>query len=112
MPRIARITELNYPHHIVQRGNNKEIVFRDDQDRGFYLKLVRRYTAECGCKTNAYCLMNNHIHMVLVPLCDDAISRTMQKLSLRYTQYANRKYERTGRLWECRFYSSLIERDS
>src|SRR3989338_862011 len=112
MPRIARIAEANYPHHIVQRGNNKGVIFFDDSDRRFYLKLLRKYSMECNCMVNAYCIMNNHVHLLLTPLQQAALSKMMQKLSLRYTQYINKKYERTGRLWECRFYSSLIEKDA
>ena len=64
------------------------------------------------CRINAYCLMDNHVHLLLVPLIESGLSRMMQKLSLRYTQYVNKKYTRTGRLWECRFYSSIVEKDS
>ena len=111
MPRIARITEIDFPHHIVQRGNNRQRIFFDDNDKKKYLDLLRRYSEECSCKINAYCLMPNHIHMILIPLLINALSKMMQKLSLGYTQYINKKYKRTGRLWECRFYSSLIEKE-
>ena len=112
MPRIARIVGEGYPHHIVQRGNNRQRVFHDDGDRQFYLTLLQKYSKECSCKINAFCLMENHVHLLAVPCNKDSLAKTMQKLSLRFTQYVNKKYNRTGRLWECRFYSCLVDKDA
>jgi len=112
MSRIARIVVPDYPHHIIQRGNNKQNVFFAKGDREFYLSLLDRYSSECGCRVHAYCLMKNHIHLLLVPEHDNSLAKTMQKLSLRYTQHVNKKYARSGRLWECRFYSSVIDSDA
>lgn len=112
MPRIARIVNEGYPHHIIQRGNNRQKVFFDNQDRKTYLQLLKKYSSECGCKIHAYCLMDNHIHFLSVPKEKKSLARTMQKLSLRYTQYFNKKRGRTGRLWECRFYSSIVDKDN
>lgn len=111
MPRIARIVAEGYPHHIIQRGNNRQTVFFDNADRRFYLELLKRYSKECGSKVHAYCLMDNHVHILFTPQCADSLAKTMQKLSLRFTQHINKKYERTGRLWECRFHSSLVDRE-
>lgn len=112
MPRRARIVAAGYPHHIVQRGNNKAKIFFDNHDRITYLSLLKKYISECGLKLHAYCLMDNHVHLLVVPLYDYSIARAMQKLSLTFTQYFNKKYKRTGRLWECRFHSSLIDRET
>ncbi|MFH1246143.1 MAG: transposase [Candidatus Omnitrophota bacterium] len=112
MPRIARIVAEGYPHHIIQRGNNRQAVFFDDEDKRFYLKLVKKYSRDCGSKVHAYCLMDNHVHMLFTPQRDNSLAKTMQKLSLRFTQHINRKYKRTGRLWECRFHSSLVDKES
>ncbi|MDP2928476.1 MAG: transposase [Candidatus Omnitrophota bacterium] len=111
MPRVARIVAIGYPHHIIQRGNNRQPVFFDNEDRRFYLELLKKYSMECGNKMHAYCLMDNHVHMLATPQQDNSLARTMQKLSLRFTQYINKKYKRTGRLWECRFYSSVVDRE-
>jgi putative transposase len=111
MPRIARIIYVGYPHHIVQRGNNKQTVFFVDADREEYLKFLNKYANECGCILNSYCLMKNHIHLLLNPKQQNSLSKTMQKLSLKYTQYINKKYKRTGRLWECRFHSCVVEKE-
>lgn len=111
MPRIARIVVEGYPHHIIQRGNNRQTVFFDNEDRHLYLGLLKKYSRECGSKVHAYCLMDNHVHMLITPECSDSLARTMQKLSLRFTQHVNKKHKRTGRLWECRFHSSVVDRE-
>ena len=111
MPRIARIVGIDYPHHIIQRGNNRSAVFFNNKDKEKYLELLRKYSSECACKINAYCLMKNHIHILAIPIHEYSLAKTFQKLSLRYTQYINKKYNRTGRLWECRFYSALVDKE-
>jgi len=88
------------------------MIFFSDEDRQIYLELLKRYSSECGCKIHAYCLMSNHVHMLAVPQYDDSLAKMMQKLSLRFTQHINKKYKRTGRLWECRFHSSLVDREA
>jgi len=112
MPRIARIVGIGYPHHIIQRGNNRQNIFFDQEDRRLYLKWLEKYSLECGCTVHAYCLMSNHVHLLVVPQYNYSLAKTMQKLSLRFTQYINKKYKRTGRLWECRFYSALVDKES
>lgn len=112
MPRIARVVVADYPHHIIQRGNNRQLVFFNDSDRQLYLKLLKKYSLECGCRIKAYCLMDNHVHLLAIPLKSDSLAKIMQKLSLTFTQYINKKYKRTGRLWECRFHSCLVDRDA
>jgi len=112
MPRIARIIGTDYPHHIVQRGNNRQTIFFDDADRELYLRLLIKYTKECLCRISSYCMMKNHTHLLLIPEKTQSLARMMQKLSLTFTQHINKKYDRTGRLWECRFYSSIIDKES
>ncbi|MFH1519641.1 MAG: transposase [Candidatus Omnitrophota bacterium] len=112
MSRIARIVYPAYPHHIVQRGNNKQPIFGDDQDKHFYFGLLKKYARQGGCKVHAYCLMTNHTHLLLVPNEKNSLAITMQKLSMSYTQHINRKYDRSGRLWEGRFFSALIDKES
>ncbi|MBU1852945.1 MAG: transposase [Candidatus Omnitrophica bacterium] len=111
MSRIARLVAVNYPHHVVQRGNNKQAVFFDDDDRVVYLELLRKYSSRCNCEVCVYCLMKNHIHSIITPFLDNSLSKMMQKISLIFTQYSNKKYKKTGRLWECRYYSSIIEKE-
>ncbi len=112
MSRIARIVGAGYPHHIIQRGNNKQRLFFDDSDRELYLKLLKKYSSESGCKIYAYSLMDNHVHILCIPLYEHSLAKTMQKLSLSFTQHINRKYNRTGRLWECRFHSAMVDKEA
>ncbi len=111
MPRIARIVGASCPHHIVQRGNNKEKLFSDKEDYAKYLSLLERYSTEKEALILAYCLMSNHVHLLLRPLETKALSKMMQGITLCYTQYFNTKYGRTGRLWECRYHSTIIDED-
>jgi len=114
MPRIARVTLPGYPHHITQRGNNREDVFFDDEDRVFYRSTLKRYCECDSCRVDivSYCLMNNHVHLLAVPLEDDALARCVGRTNLLYTQYVNRKYQRSGRLWQNRFYSTIVDTDA
>ncbi len=112
MSRIARVCAVGYPHHITQRGNNREKVFFDDDDRHFYLKILRKYSAKYGLEIWAYCLMPNHVHILAVPKEEASLARGMGGVNLVYTQYINRKYDRAGRLWQNRFYSTPIDEDA
>jgi len=111
MPRIAGVCAAGYPHHITQRGNNKEKVFFDDEDRRLYLDILQRYKNKYGIKILAYCLMGNHVHLLVVPGQERALARAMGGTNLVYTQYVNRKYNRSGRLWQSRFFSSVVEEE-
>jgi REP element-mobilizing transposase RayT len=75
MPRIARIYALNYPHHITQRGNNRETVFFDDEDKKFYLKILNKYSYQWNFDIWAYCLMPNHVHILVVPKREDSLAK-------------------------------------
>ncbi len=111
MPRIARIVGVGLPHHIVQRGNNKERVFQDKEDFETYLSLLRKYSEEKEIALGAYCLMSNHVHLLVRPLEDRALPKMMQGVALCYTQYFNKKNRRTGRLWECRYSSTVVDEE-
>ena len=112
MPRIARIVGAGYPHHIVQRGNNRENVFLDRTDYEKYLSLLAKYSKEREAGILAYCLMPNHVHLLVTPSHEETLAKMMQGVTLCYTQHFNRRKGRTGRLWECRYHSTAIDRDS
>ena len=111
MPRIARLCAEDYPHHITQRGNNKEHVFFDDEDRRFYIDVLNRYKNKYGLKIWAYCLMGNHVHILAVPKNETSLAKGIGGTNLLYTQCINRKYNRSGRLWQNRFFSTIIEKE-
>ncbi|MFQ5900500.1 MAG: transposase [Thermodesulfobacteriota bacterium] len=79
MPRIARLCAINHPHHITQRGNNRETVFFEDEDKEFYLKTLSRYSKQCGLDIWSYCLMTNHVHILLVPRKEGSLDRGIRK---------------------------------
>jgi putative transposase len=109
MPRIARIIAAGYPHHITQRGNNRATVFFDDEDRQTYLNLLLKYSQKYGVAIWAYCLMSNHVHLLAVPETDTGLARGIGLTNMLYTQYLNRKRNQSGRIWQNRFFSCLVE---
>lgn len=109
MPRRARIYIPGLPYHIVQRGNNRQACFRNPDDFRLYLDLWQRIARRYGTAVHAYCLMTNHVHFLATPESGDSISRTMKDVGSRYAQYVNRRYERTGTLWEGRHRSSVVQ---
>ena len=112
MPRIARIVGAGYPHHIIQRGNNRERVFMNFRDYEKYLSSLSKYSEEKKAAVLAYCLMPNHVHLLVRPSEEEALPKMMQGITLCYSKYFNGENGRTGRLWECRYYSTLIDGDS
>ena len=112
MPRIGRVVLQNYPHHIVQRGHNRQVVFPTEEDFRYYLDTLKTWTSEYGIKVYGYCLMTNHVHLVLEPPDEIAVlGRLMKRLAGRQTRYVNRLEGRRGTLWESRYKSSPIQTD-
>jgi putative transposase len=111
MGRIARVVAVGLPHHITQRGNNRSEVFFSPTDRIDYLQTLARTCLEFKLSIWAYCLMGNHVHIVAVPSEDYSLAQGIGRANLIYTQHVNRKYDRSGRLWQNRFFSSPVGDD-
>jgi putative transposase len=109
MPRHARFMLAGIPVHLVQRGNNRAACFASEGDYGYYLHLLGKLAPRAGCAIHAYCLMTNHVHLLLTPRASDSCAQLMKNLGQRYVQYFNRTYRRTGTLWEGRFRSCLVQ---
>jgi putative transposase len=110
---MARIVVPNHPHHIVQRGHNKQIVFAATQDYEHYLANLRELKTALSVKVYAFCLMTNHVHLLLDPGDDPtSLAKLMKALAARTTHYRNRLEGRSGTLWESRYKSSLVQTDS
>src|SRR6185295_12966000 len=109
MPRRARIMLPGFADHAIQRANNRAACFATDEDRAFYLFHLRRMLRRTGCKLHAYCLMGNHVHLLLTPDQGSACSELMKGVGQLYSQYVNRLYKKSGHLWEGRFKSCLVQ---
>lgn len=109
MPRRARLRVAGVPHHVIQRGNNRSPCFFAEEDYRFYLRCLHEGADRYECAIHAYVLMTNHVHLLVSPAGEEALSLLMRYLGSRYVQYVNCVYQRTGTLWEGRFKSSLID---
>lgn len=111
MPRRARMYLPGLPYHVVQRGNNREVCFIEPENYQYYLVLWQELAIKYELAVHAYCLMTNHVHFLVTPQRVDSASNTMKVVGSRYAQYINKKYRRTGTLWEGRHRSSLVQSD-
>jgi putative transposase len=109
MSRLPRVVVPGYPHHIVQRGNRRQTVFFQDQDRRFYLHLLRKYGSDAGITFWAYCLMGNHVHLIAVPRNVDSFSKGLGKAHWKYTMSVNLREDWRGFLWQGRFFSCPLD---
>lgn len=109
MARLPRLSVPAYPHHVIQRGNNRQPIFQTDADRRRMLELLDEYARQFEVAVHAYVLMDNHFHLLLTPRTGDGLSRMMQAVGRRYVRYFNDSHGRTGTLWEGRYKSTLIE---
>ena len=109
MPRRARLAIANVAWHIIQRGNNRSTCFFTDEDYLFYLYQLEKQSVKFGCAIHAYCLMTNHVHLLLTPAEASGPSLMMKHLGQCFVQRINRTYQRSGTLWEGRFKSCLAQ---
>ena len=112
MARQPRVIIPDQPVHIMHRGNNRQDIFLNDDDRQRFLQYVGTSLNATGCKLHAYVLMTNHFHFLLTPPNAEALSCFMQALGRHYVRYFNGEYKRSGTLWEGRYKSSLIDSDA
>ncbi|OIO47204.1 MAG: hypothetical protein AUJ31_00235 [Parcubacteria group bacterium CG1_02_39_15] len=112
MARPLRITTANIPLHVLDRGNNRQIIFRDEEDFIYFLKLLIKYKKEFKFKLYHICLMPNHIHLMIEPIIDGSLPRIMMRLTLAYSSYFNRRYRGVGHVWQGRYKNSIIDKDN
>ena len=111
MPRVARIVIPGCPHHVTQRGNNRQDVFLVDDDRRAYLEILREQSERFGLSVSGYCMMTNHVHLIATPAGPESLARAVGRTHWLYTQYVNRLHGRSGHLWQNRFYSCALDED-
>ncbi|MFC1621152.1 transposase [Candidatus Omnitrophota bacterium] len=112
MPRIKRLVSDGSVLHIVQRGNNKQAVFRDEEDFKKFLSIIRKYIAKFKVEIYHYCLMRNHIHILMKIFEKKTLAKIMQGMLQSYHFYYKRKYGYIGYLYQGRYRSELITDDS
>ncbi len=110
MPRNPRVKSETGIYHIILRGINRQSVFGDDEDRKRLLSTLKRYQAICGYLIYAYCLMSNHVHL-LIKIGEEPLEQVMRRISGSYVYWYNQKYDRIGNLFQDRFKSEPVESD-
>ena len=109
MPRSSRIVIEGCAHHVTQRGNNREDVFFVDDDRRVFLTLLADASERYNLVVDGYCLMTNHVHLVVTPKHQDSLANTLKRTNQLYAQYINRLHGRSGHLWQDRFFSCPLD---
>ena len=109
MARLPRFVIPGQPQHVIQRGNNRQDIFKVDNDYLFYLEKLQAAAEKHQCDIHAYVLMTNHVHLLLTPHTEEGIGKMMQMVGRYYVQFYNHSYNRTGTLWEGRYKATLID---
>lgn len=109
MARLPRFDVPGYTQHVIQRGNNRSIIFVGEADYEFYLKKLGEACQEYQCDLHAYVLMTNHVHLLMTPYLKSSIGKVMQMLGRYYVQYFNYRHNRTGTLWEGRYKATVLD---
>ena len=109
MPRNARVVIPDCPHHVTQRGNNRQDVFFTDEDREVYLAMPAEQCERFGLSVEGYCLMTNHVHLVATPRRADSLAKAVGRTNLYYTRHVNALHGRSGHLWQDRFFSCPLD---
>ncbi|MDD5691701.1 MAG: transposase [Candidatus Omnitrophica bacterium] len=111
MARAARLTLENACYHIMTRGNQKQTTFIENEDFVKYFKLIKHYKRKYGFKLYGYCLMPNHVHLIVTLGRPVKLGKIMQGLNQTYTMWFNKKYNKVGHLWQGRYKSMLIQKN-
>ena len=111
MTRGPRLVMPNACYHIIQRGNQKQKVFVENTDYSKYLEILHHYKRKYCFKLYAYCLMPNHIHLIIEVKKVSDLGKLMQGIDLTYAIWFNKKYNKVGHLWQGRFKNMIIQKD-
>ncbi|RYX94317.1 MAG: transposase [Comamonadaceae bacterium] len=109
MARLPRLSLPGQPHHVLQRGNNRQPIFACVADQQFLVDLLHENARHFDVAVHAYVLMPNHFHLLLTPADDKGLTLLMQSVGRRYVRYFNDSQGRSGTLWEGRYRSTLVE---
>ena len=109
MARIARVVAPGYPHNITQRGNRRQATFFREEDYRLYRQLMAEWCSFHGIAVWAYCLMPNHVHLIVVPQTEDSLRLAIGEAHRRYTCHINFRENWRGHLWQGRFSSYVMD---
>lgn len=109
MARLPRLVLPNHPHHIIQEGNDRQLIFREDEDYQRFLGWLKESAREFNVSVHAYALMPDHLHLLASPATEEGLARMMQRVGRFYVPWFNQKYARLGGLFRGRFKTSLID---
>ncbi|GGD51785.1 transposase [Lacimicrobium alkaliphilum] len=112
MARLLRVSPTGVPEHVIQRGNNRQQCFVDQQDYRAYIGWLKEYSEAQKVNIHAWVLMTNHVHLLCTPEDEHAVTKMMQCLGRKYVRYFNHRHQRTGTLWEGRFKSCLVQTET
>lgn len=110
MARLARVVIPGLPHHVTQRGNGRRDVFFSDDDRRMYLAILRDHCRRNDLSMLAWCLMTNHVHLVVIPEHENSLAAAFGRTHNEYAHWLHVKQRRIGHLWQNRFHSCPLER--
>ena len=109
MARLSRIVVPNQPLHIIHRGNNRQDIFKSEDDLIRIKEDIKHSLSKAGCYLHAYVIMTNHLHLLITPEDKEQLAKFMQSMANRYVRYYNANHQRTGTIWEGRFKSCLVD---
>ncbi|HNR30634.1 MAG TPA: transposase, partial [Candidatus Hydrogenedentes bacterium] len=109
MPRTARVVIPGAPHHVTQRGNNRQQVFFEDADYDKYLRLLHEQSRKYGLTIHSYCLMPNHVHLVATPATEEGLANAVGRTHSFYARYFNWRRNQSGHLWQGRFFCCVLD---
>lgn len=109
MARMARVVVPGFAHHVTQRGNRRQRTFFRKDDYQAYVELMAQWCGQCGVAVWAYCLMPNHVHLIVVPESEDGLRRAIGEAHRRYTRRVNFREDWRGHLWQGRFASFVMD---
>jgi REP-associated tyrosine transposase len=109
MARLPRVVALHVPHHVTQRGNARQFILSTPEERNVYLQLLQSSAEQRELSVLAYCLMSNHIHLVVVPQAHDALAAALKQTHGQYAAYWNAAHHSTGHVWQGRYYSCPLD---
>ncbi len=111
MARLPRLTLPGFPHHVIQRGNNRQAIFQAALDYQTLLNLLAVSAPKFAVEIHAFVLMSNHFHLLVTPKTEDGLPHLMQAVGRSYVRYFNGAQKRSGTLWEGRYKSTVIQTD-